>query len=52
MKFTCPKCKHEFEQALAGQKAGGEARWRGTKKKDRRAAARAAALKRWYPSTP
>ena len=47
MKHTCPKCGHKFEQAAANQKAGGKARWKGTKKKYRSSSARAAALARW-----
>ena len=47
MKHTCPKCGHKFEQAAANQRAGGKARWKGTKKKDRSSAARAAAKARW-----
>ena len=34
---------------MTSQQAGGQARWRGTRKRDRIAAARSAALKRWHP---
>ncbi len=41
----CPKCGHEWPDDKRA--AGGKARWKGTKKKDRSSAARAAALARW-----
>jgi hypothetical protein len=41
----CPKCGHEWPDEHRA--AGGKARWKGTKKKDRSSAARAAALARW-----
>ena len=47
MKHTCPKCGHEWEAPSANQQAGGKARWKGTKKKDRSAAAKASAEARW-----
>lgn len=37
MKHICPKCGHKFEQAAENQKAGGKARWKGTKKAERSA---------------
>jgi hypothetical protein len=47
MKHTCPKCGHEWEAPSANQRAGGKARWKRTTKKQRSAAAKAAALARW-----
>lgn len=47
MKHRCPRCGHEWDEPSANQKAGGKARWKGTKKKDRSAAAKAAAEARW-----
>ena len=47
MKHHCPKCGHEWEAPSANQTKGGKARWKGTKKKDRSAAAKAAADARW-----
>jgi len=47
MKHHCPKCGHEWEAPSANQTKGGKARWKGTKKKDRASAARAAAVARW-----
>jgi len=41
----CPKCGHEWPDDKRA--SGGKARWKGTKKKDRSSAARAAALARW-----
>jgi hypothetical protein len=41
----CPKCGHEWPDEH--RTAGGKARWKGTKKKDRSSAARAAAVARW-----
>ena len=41
----CPKCGHEWPDEHRA--AGGKARWKGTKKKDRSSAARAAAVARW-----
>jgi hypothetical protein len=47
VKHKCPKCGHEWEAPSANQTKGGKARWKGTKKKDRSSAARAAAVARW-----
>ena len=47
MKHTCPKCGHQWEAPSANQQAGGKARWKRTTKKQRSAAAKAAALSRW-----
>jgi hypothetical protein len=41
----CPKCGHKWPDDKRA--SGGKARWKGTKKKDRSSAARAAALARW-----
>ena len=47
MKCKCPKCGHEFDAPADNQSKGGHARWKGTKKADRSAAARKAAAARW-----
>jgi hypothetical protein len=43
--MKCPKCGHEWKSE--NQTAGGKARWSGTTKKQRKAAASAAAKARW-----
>jgi len=35
MNHKCPKCGHEWEEPSANQRAGGKARWKGTKAKQR-----------------
>lgn len=54
MIHKCPNCGHRWEEPAVNQQAGGKARWKGTKKKDRSAAAKAAADARWkkVPPTP
>ncbi len=47
MKHHCPKCGHEWDEPSANQQAGGKARWKRTTKKQRSAAAKAAAEARW-----
>ena len=46
MKYKCPKCGHRFEDSAQQSKAA-KARWKATSKKDRSAAAKAAADARW-----
>ena len=45
MKHRCPKCGHRFDDNAQAKAA--KARWKATSKKDRSAAAKAAAEARW-----
>lgn len=45
MKHRCPKCGHRFDDNAQAKAA--KARWNATSKKDRSAAAKAAAEARW-----
>ncbi len=50
MKHKCTKCGHVDEIAATNQVKGGKARWKGTTKKTRSAAASKAAKARWQKS--
>jgi len=50
MKHKCTKCGHVDEIAATNQVKGGKARWKGTTKKTRSAAASKAAKARWAKS--
>lgn len=45
MKHRCPKCGHQWDDGAQAKAA--KARWKRTSKKDRSAAAKAAAEARW-----
>lgn len=45
--WVSPEHAAALAERLRGQSKGGKARWKGTKKKDRSSAARAAAVARW-----
>jgi hypothetical protein len=47
VKHRCPECGHEWDALSANQAKGGKARWKRTTKKQRSAAAKAAAEARW-----
>lgn len=50
MKHKCTKCGHVDEIEATNQVKGGKARWKGTTKKTRSAAASKAAKARWAKS--
>lgn len=50
MKHKCTNCGHVDEIAAKNQVKGGKARWKGTTKKTRSAAASKAAKARWQKS--
>lgn len=50
MKHKCTKCGHVDEVAAKNQVKGGKARWKGTTKKTRSAAASKASKARWAKS--
>lgn len=50
MKHKCTACGHVDEIAAKNQVKGGKARWKGTTKKTRSAAASKAAKARWAKS--